>query len=62
MRRTVAYLAAVVLAGCADLATQPIVPPDEERGVYVNEDAVRMFLRDLRTELAGGPRDPGSGW
>lgn len=26
MRRTVAFLAALVLVGCADLATQPIVP------------------------------------
>lgn len=53
MRRTLAFLAAIVLVGCTEVATQPIAPPDEVLpGVFVNEDAVRMFLRDLRTELA----------
>ena len=51
MRRTLAVLAAIVLTSCTDMATQPIEPPDEGPDVYVNEDAVRMFLRDLRTEL-----------
>lgn len=49
MRITVALFAALVLEGCADLATQAGRSAGREPSVYINEDAARMFLRDLGT-------------